>query len=201
MGLFFKILKNLRQNGANLVLWLVNFLKFSEICAKMAQISAKNFDFWYMDGSLFLQNGYMDGWHFKNPSGTPLPSPKLSTPPPPGIHSYLILLRNRPSGQLMTYDNISIIIVLFLISVRYIGLHPNKICSPAACICQFMMIWMPTSFILFTPFKRPRVKYLYFLSKLSQNLLGTVLIIITVFTNLLCISVSNSNSQGFVDIF
>ena len=47
----------------------------------MAQISAKNFDFWYMDGSLFLQNGYMDGWHFKNPSGTPLPRPKLSTPP------------------------------------------------------------------------------------------------------------------------
>ena len=71
----------MRQNGANLVLWLVNFLKFSEICAKMAQISAKNFDFWYMDGSLFLQNGYMDGWHFKNPSGTPLPRPKLSTPP------------------------------------------------------------------------------------------------------------------------
>ena len=69
------------QNGANLVLWLVNFLKFSEICAKMGQISAKNFDFWYMDGSLFLQNGYMDGWHFKNPSGTPLPRPKLSTPP------------------------------------------------------------------------------------------------------------------------
>ena len=59
---------------------LVNFLKFSEICAKMAQISAKNFEFWYMDGSLFLQNGYMDGWHFKNPSGTPLPRPKLSTP-------------------------------------------------------------------------------------------------------------------------
>ena len=80
MGLFFKIFYNLRQNGANLVLWLVNFLKFSEICAKMAQISAKNFDFWYMDGSLFLRNGYMDGWHFKNPSGTPLPRPKLSTP-------------------------------------------------------------------------------------------------------------------------
>ena len=47
----------------------------------MAQISAKNLDFWYMDGSLFLQNGYLDGWHFKNPSGTPLPRPKLSTPP------------------------------------------------------------------------------------------------------------------------
>ena len=58
--------------------------KISEICAKMAQISAKNFDFWYMDGSLFLQNGYMDGWHFKNPSGTPLPRPKLSTPPGEG---------------------------------------------------------------------------------------------------------------------
>ena len=65
IGQLFKIFQNLR---------------------KMAQISAKNFDFWYMDGSLFLQNGYMDGWHFKNPSGTPLPRPKLSTPP--GIYIY-----------------------------------------------------------------------------------------------------------------
>ena len=56
----------------------------------MAQISAKNFDFWYMDGSLFLQNGYMDGWHFKNPSGTPLPRPKLSTPPGGHVHLNMI---------------------------------------------------------------------------------------------------------------
>ena len=68
IGQLFKIFRNLRQ---------------------MAQISAKNFDFWYMDGSLFLQNGYMDGWHFKNPSGTPLPRPKLSTPPP---GSWLVML-------------------------------------------------------------------------------------------------------------
>ena len=60
IGQLFKIFRNLRQNGANF---------------------RKKFDIWYMDGSLFLQNGYMDGWHFKNPSGTPLPRPKLSTPP------------------------------------------------------------------------------------------------------------------------
>ena len=59
----------------------------------MAQISAKKFDFWYMDGSLFLQNGYMDGWHFKNPSGTPLPRPKLSTPP--GVAGLLELYLSR----------------------------------------------------------------------------------------------------------
>ena len=84
---FLKFAPKWRKFGT-LVLWLVNFSKFSEICAKMAQISAKNFDFWYMDGSLFLQNGYMDGWHFKNPSGTPLPRPKLSTPPP-GVQSWI----------------------------------------------------------------------------------------------------------------
>ena len=59
----------------------------------MAQISAKNFDFWYMDGSLFLQNGYMDGWHFKNPSGTPLPRPKLSTPPGEETFSRCVIYR------------------------------------------------------------------------------------------------------------
>ena len=67
----------------------------------MAQISAKNFDFWYMDGSLFLQNGYMDGWHFKNPSGTPLPRPKLSTPPPGFFtHFHKVCLANFSKCQL-----------------------------------------------------------------------------------------------------
>ena len=56
--------------------------KFGTLIGQLFKILAKNYDFWYIDGSLFLQNGYMDGWHFKNPSGTPLPRPKLSTPPP-----------------------------------------------------------------------------------------------------------------------
>ena len=50
----------------------------------MAQISAKNFDFWYMDGSLFLQNGYMDGGISKIPAAHPYPDQSwVPLPPPP----------------------------------------------------------------------------------------------------------------------
>ena len=31
----------------------------------------------------FLEIWYLYGWYFKFPSGTPLPKPKLSYPPPP----------------------------------------------------------------------------------------------------------------------
>ena len=88
-----------------MVLWWVYFSKFTNICAITGhqqqstligqlfiifrkagwRISATHFDFWYMRWVTFPSN-WVHGWValVKNPSGTPLPRPKLSTPPPPG---------------------------------------------------------------------------------------------------------------------
>ena len=64
----------------------------------------KNCTPWYMDGPDLIYRGTWMGhfsfkigtwmgdgwWHFKIPRGTPLPRPKLSTPPPPG---FMLLLK------------------------------------------------------------------------------------------------------------
>ena len=120
----------------------------------MAQISAKNFDFWYMDGSLFLQNGYMDGWHFKNPSGTPLPRPKLSTPP--GVQHRVFAFRglyfdfSRKILFLVLFSFVLFFVLFFVLHVWVWGCVGVRVCFVLLfCLCFVLLFYFVILLICF----------------------------------------------------